>query len=62
MRSDSSMKSQLALRIIKMSRSENVLTSSAERIGSCWIEDVEYSILIDRATCRDVGLERDYFF
>lgn len=32
-----------------MSRRENVLISSEERIGSCWVEAVEYSILINRA-------------
>lgn len=32
-----------------MSRRENVLISSEERIGSCWVEAVGYSILINRA-------------
>ena len=58
---DSSIKSQLALSIMRMSLSESVLTSSEERIGSCWLEVVGYSILINGAEYSG-GARGAYFF
>lgn len=46
-----------------MSRRENVLTSSEERIGSCWVEAVGYSITIKRTEYRGgVRVRSAYFF